>query len=296
MRAVRLLAPLLAVALPSLAHAHAGLVWPTPRADDSSIKTAPCGAYAPGSGVRTELVAGATIQVEFKETINHPGWFQVSFAEVADTNFVVVADNIPHSDAPPAPTFAAPRLYTYPITVPSTPCESCALRLIQVMTDRNPPTYYYSCADIRIVPPGGTPDAGAPDAAPPPDAGGPDDAGAPLDGGAPADSSPGADVSPPGTDATAPLPDAGLPQPDAGTPSPIDAGFPGQPDATGFGAPDANEPANALDRPSRSRAISGGCRCVRPGGSAPLAAELLLIAIGVLISRARARPHARPLR
>ncbi|MCC7382856.1 MAG: hypothetical protein IT384_13550 [Deltaproteobacteria bacterium] len=291
MRVVRLLAALLAVALPSLAHAHAGLVWPTPRADDSSIKTAPCGVYAPGSGVRTELIAGATIQVEFKETINHPGWFQVSFAELADTNFVVLADNIPHSDAPPAPSFAAPRMYTHPITVPSTPCEACALRLIQVMTDRNPPTYYYSCADIRIVPPGGTPDAGGPG-----DAGAPLDAGDPADASPSADASPGADASPPGADAASPLPDAGGPLPDAGAASPIDAGVPGQHDAAVFGGPDANDPAHALERPSRSRTISGGCRCVRPGRSAPGSAALLLIAIGVSISRARARPRARPLR
>jgi MYXO-CTERM domain-containing protein len=139
---------------------HAVLVYPPSRnVNDSSIKTSPCGNYAPGSGERTTLVAGSRLFIQFDETINHPGYFQVFFSPVADTQFTLVEDAIPHrNDNPARPTFTNPRHYAHEITVPSTPCASCTLQFIQVMEDRNPPTLYFSCADIEIVAP--TPDAG----------------------------------------------------------------------------------------------------------------------------------------
>jgi MYXO-CTERM domain-containing protein len=275
------LASLLAV-VPSAAFGHAGLRWPPPRCTAgnnvcTSIKSpAPCGNYPAGTGVRTDLVAGATVNVEFDETINHTGWFQLWISENGDSNYVLVQDQIPHNGAAPQPTFANPRPYSYAFTVPNTPCANCSLRLIQVMTDRNPPTNYYSCADIQIVPPGGPVDAGVPNpdaAVPTPDSG-----------------------TPPGPDA-GPIPDTGLPAPDAGpTPNPDAAGP--APDAGNAPAPDSGvAPVPADGGPAEDAAAGamvrraplggGGCRATGAGEPAPLA--IALIGLVLALSRRRSR-------
>lgn len=123
------------LALPGVAFGHAGLRVPTPRVTDiragTSIKTGPCGPYAPGTGTRTTLTAGATFTVEFDETINHTGYFQLFYSEVRDDNFVLIQDRIPHSNAAPSPSFANPRPYSTTITVPNVSCSECTLQLIQ---------------------------------------------------------------------------------------------------------------------------------------------------------------------
>jgi Synergist-CTERM protein sorting domain-containing protein len=242
------LVALLAQAAP--AWGHAVLVYPPSRnVNDSSIKTGPCGNYAPGSGERTTLVAGSRIFIQFDETINHPGYFQLFFSPVADTQFTLVEDAIPHrNDNPARPTFANPRHYAHEITVPTTPCAGCTLQFIQVMEDRNPPTLYFSCADIEIVAP--TPDAGfAPDADPAPDAA-PPDLGVPDAGFAP--------------DA-APAPDAVV-APDA--PEPLDAGSPLD------AAPGRD--AETAEAPMRGAQPTGGCQAAP---ASPLAALALVAAI-----------------
>jgi hypothetical protein len=35
--------------------------------------------------------------------------------------------------------------------MPNVNCDNCTLQLIMVMTETNPPTNYYSCADIQLV-------------------------------------------------------------------------------------------------------------------------------------------------
>jgi hypothetical protein len=84
----------------------------------------------------------------------------------------VIADRIPHSDQGLA-TYANPRPYTTSITVPSTPCASCTLQLIQVMTDKPQVNgdyqKYFSCADVEVLPAGST---GDPPPAPAGDEGG----------------------------------------------------------------------------------------------------------------------------
>jgi MYXO-CTERM domain-containing protein len=110
----------------------------------------------------TELTAGSTITVEFTETIQHPGFFRISFDDDGQDAFVpppfarteiqmgattlpVLKDNIPD-------TMQAD--YTAEIVVPNTPCENCTLQLIQVMTSAqtwDEGDIYFTCADIRIV-------------------------------------------------------------------------------------------------------------------------------------------------
>lgn len=239
--------------LPGVAVAHAGLRVPTPRVTDiragTSIKTGPCGPYAPGTGARTTLTAGATFTVEFDETINHTGYFQLFFSEVRDDNFVLVQDRIPHSNAAPSPSFASPRPYTTTITVPNVTCSECTLQLIQVMEDRSPPTLYFSCADIAIVG-GPTPDAGV----------------VPVDAGQASDAEPALDA--PGSADAAPAPDAV--QPDAAVaadaaPAPDAAPMPPPQDAA-VGGSDAGVGADAASGgPVQRNDVGGGCTAVGPG-------------------------------
>lgn len=145
------LACVLAVALPSPSYAHArwkldGIV--KPRTDSTGLKTAPCG-DAPRTATPAVFTPGATITVEWEETINHPGYFRIAFSPAGDQNFdsYILADNIidTQDDA------NTPHFYSRQITLPDQACTDCTLQLIQYMTE-NPavPTLYYSCADIRL--------------------------------------------------------------------------------------------------------------------------------------------------
>ncbi len=249
---------------PALALAHAGLTVPAPRNTDvrsgTSIKSGPCGPHAAGTGVRTRLTAGAQFTVEFIETINHPGYFQLFFSEVGDTNYVLLLDQIPHSNAAPQPSFANPRPYTQSITVPNVSCSNCSLQLIQVMTE-NParPTLYFSCADIEIVG-GPTPDAGVvvvPDAGLPEDSGVHPDAAVVVqpDAAEPPDS--GAVVVSPDSGVVVVQPDAEVVQPDAAEPVP---------------APDAGSPPTL--EVTRNQ-VGGGC-ATAPAGELGLLAVLMV--------------------
>lgn len=130
------------------AYAHArwsltGLV--KPRTTSTGLKEpAPCGGV---NRTTTALVlqSGSTIDVQFEETINHPGYFRIAFSPNADTGF---DQNILVANIPEVPST---RFYTQTITLPDIECSDCTLQLIQVMTDRTPPTNYYSCADIHLT-------------------------------------------------------------------------------------------------------------------------------------------------
>lgn len=119
------------------------------RNTSAGNKTGPC-----GTGTRntnpTVLKAGSTITVEWEETIQHPGYFVLQFSPNNDTGFDTnelarVTDTKNASND-------LPHKYSKQITLPSTPCENCSLRLIQAMTEvPASPTFYYSCADIKLV-------------------------------------------------------------------------------------------------------------------------------------------------
>lgn len=149
--------PLLALALiavPSTALGHAKVTSPTPRIDASNIKeaAAPCG--GPRGDVVTQLTGGQMLTLEYDETIGHPGFFQLRFSMAGDTNWQMIADNIPDQGGVGS--------YSYTFQVPDVSCDQCTFQWIQVMTDRNPPTNYYSCFDVEITSSTGTPtpDAG----------------------------------------------------------------------------------------------------------------------------------------
>jgi len=118
-----------------------------PRSGDSGLKTGPCG-NVPRTLNSTTLNAGQQITVEWEETINHPGSFRIAFSPANDQGFDdnILYEVIDTQDGPDTPHF-----YSATVTLPNVTCEDCTLQLIQIMTDRNPPTNYYSCADIRLV-------------------------------------------------------------------------------------------------------------------------------------------------
>jgi MYXO-CTERM domain-containing protein len=152
--------------------AHVQFSYPTPRrpgSGNNDIKTGPCGCSTqacPNGDVRvpgrvTVLEPGATIMVEFTETIQHPGFYRISFDQDGQDAFEppplarssiqmgtpmlpVLKDNI-------ADTGDAD--YTTMITLPNVECENCTLQLIQVMTTAmtwQEDDIYYTCADIAL--------------------------------------------------------------------------------------------------------------------------------------------------
>jgi len=138
--------------IPGLASAHARLTSPTPRNSRDDVKDGTCG--GPRSSNVHVLSTGVTVPVAWEETINHAGHFEILFSTANDQGFAFLKDpsgnvlsNIPHSSAG-----ATPRPYSLTVQLPAQACDACTLLLKQFMSDTN--SYYYSCADVRLVPPG----------------------------------------------------------------------------------------------------------------------------------------------
>lgn len=120
-----------------------------PRTNDPGLKTAPCGGAA-RANTSTTLTPGQQVTVEWEETVDHPGFFRLSFSPANDVGFEnnVIADNIldTQNDG------KTPHFYSKQITLPNQSCTACTLQLIQVMTDvPAAPTNYYSCSDIQLL-------------------------------------------------------------------------------------------------------------------------------------------------
>ena len=133
-----------------MARAHAQFMVESitpPRVDEDGIKTGPCGNY-PRSLNPVVFTPGQEITVEWKETIDHPGSYRIAFSPSNDQGFDdnVLAEIVDTQDGADVPHY-----YSANINLPDMVCEDCSLQLIQTMTDRNPPTQYFSCADIRLV-------------------------------------------------------------------------------------------------------------------------------------------------
>lgn len=124
-----------------------GLLKPRQNASGQypdDIKTGPCG-NLPRSSNPVELEAGATITVDIEATIYHQGVFRISFSPANDSGFEqnVLIDNVPDIQGQGKRSLE--------ITLPDTTCDACTLQLIQTMPDRNPPSNYFSCTDIKLV-------------------------------------------------------------------------------------------------------------------------------------------------
>lgn len=140
-----LLALLLAV--PAEALAHADLLFPRPRVPQT-LKTGPCGGI-PRRGAPLVARPGETITVQWEETIDHPGYYQIRFSMGGDANFIMLRDAIPDVRIPVGQRVA---LYSAAVTLPDAPCPAGTLQLIQYMTE-NPqrPELYFSCADVVLI-------------------------------------------------------------------------------------------------------------------------------------------------
>ena len=139
-------AALVGLALPAGALAHVELVSPAPRSPGAK-KFGPCGGDP--AGRRVTVRAGARLVVAWKETIDHPGEHLLRLSEGPGRRFVTLA----RVKDLPIPAGASERAYRATVRLPRRAARAATLQLIQVMTDRTPPTLYFSCADLRILPP-----------------------------------------------------------------------------------------------------------------------------------------------
>ncbi|MFO0612036.1 MAG: SCE4755 family polysaccharide monooxygenase-like protein [Polyangiaceae bacterium] len=145
------------------ASAHTVLKTPQPLSPDDSAKTGPCGcSFAPGATKPcdanykvTTVTAGQQLKVTWTETIQHTGKFRVAFSSktpetvtVADMDAGVVYEGADTN-------MTAPADISQTVTVPDTPCDLCTIQVRQFMENAASP-YYYTCAAVKIVPPGGT--------------------------------------------------------------------------------------------------------------------------------------------
>ena len=169
---MRALVSLAVLCTPAVAAAHIQLTNPLPRTLE--LKQPNCGLTGSvRSANPTVYPPGATITVTWKETINHPGHYRISFDQAGEDFTIplsftdltqtenVLIDNI-------ADSAIANDTYNVEITLPDIECETCTIQVIQMMTDKPPygdgNDIYFQCADLALR-------AGAPL---PPDAG-PDD-------------------------------------------------------------------------------------------------------------------------
>jgi hypothetical protein len=134
------------------ASAHITLTSPAPRTAEQ--KTGPCGASGSKRGTRvTTYAPGATITLEWDETVDHPGHYRIAFDSDGDDVFVNPKnpnDNFAFTLKEPIADKVGGH-YTQQITLPTAPCENCTLQLMQIMTTQVPyNSFYYQCADIKI--------------------------------------------------------------------------------------------------------------------------------------------------
>ena len=134
------------IAVDASAHARWLPDGTTPgRNNNANIKSGPCGVAR--TNTPAVFKAGETITLQWESTIHHKGYFRIAFSPAGDAGFDqhVLLDNIQEFDNRYTGEYSAQ------VTLPSEPCDDCTLQMIQVMLDRNPPTNYYSCADIQLV-------------------------------------------------------------------------------------------------------------------------------------------------
>ncbi len=120
-----------------------------PRSNNPGLKTGPCGGIAKNMNPTVEFQAGQTIVVQWEETIDHPGYYELSISSDNDETFQILLE-VPDTQNG---RDTLPHRWQANLTLPAgLTCSSCTLRLIQWMTE-NPanPRPYFSCADIRIV-------------------------------------------------------------------------------------------------------------------------------------------------
>lgn len=123
-----------------------------PRNSNSGLKTAPCGGVPKSNNVKN-YSAGQSVTLEFEETINHPGRFEVYLLDANDKRVPGVPSPLAKLEDTQNDPIQNGVFHQFKIQfqVPAVDCPQCAFQLIQVMTDNpNAPSNYYSCTDISI--------------------------------------------------------------------------------------------------------------------------------------------------
>lgn len=148
--------------------AHALFAEPAPRDQQDGYKDgSACGVAFAATQPLTTYAPGQSLNVRWLETVDHFGCFLVEFSAEGDANFQVLGRKS-HSNPPPpdAATSAEPRHWSLDVTLPSTPCSGCTLRLRQLMLDADvtadacspanaaPGSIYTTCANIALEAPG----------------------------------------------------------------------------------------------------------------------------------------------
>lgn len=146
------------------ADAHALLAQPAPRDQQDGYKDgSACGVAFAATQPITGYAAGQSLNVQWLETVDHFGCFLVEFSAGGDQDFQILGRKS-HSNPPPpdAATGAEPRHWSLDVTLPTTPCSGCTLRLRQLMLDADvtadacsatnaaPGTIYTTCANITL--------------------------------------------------------------------------------------------------------------------------------------------------
>jgi hypothetical protein len=157
---------ILALLLGGVAGAHSRLTAPVPRNDFDDIKDTnalhppPCG--GPRSTVVMAKQAGDVIQVEWDETIDHLGHYEILFSMANDQNFTFLNDptGIPLTNIRDVQGGTLPHHYTQMVKLPAAACPACTLQLKQFMSETS--TYYHSCADVQLLQVTAPSDGGAP--------------------------------------------------------------------------------------------------------------------------------------
>jgi hypothetical protein len=146
------------------AEAHSLLDQPAPRDHQDGYKDgSACGVGFDAAQPLTHYMPGQSIQVQWLETVDHPGCFLVELSAAGDRDFQVLGRKS-HS-SPPAPQYpssAEPRHWSLDVTLPAVACSECTLRLRQWMLDADvsadactadgapPGSTYTTCANITV--------------------------------------------------------------------------------------------------------------------------------------------------
>lgn len=146
------------------ADAHSLLAEPPPRDQQDGYKDdSACGVPFAVTQPLTKYAPGQTLNVQWLETVDHPGCFLIEFSAGGDQDFQILGRKS-HSN-PPLPemaTSAEPRHWSMDVTLPAAPCSGCTLRLRQLMLDDEvtaeacspvnaaPRSIYTTCANIAL--------------------------------------------------------------------------------------------------------------------------------------------------
>jgi hypothetical protein len=135
------------------AAAHSRLTAPMPRnpfddvKEGSATRPPPCG--GPRSTVVMSKQIGDSILVEWDETIDHLGHYEILFSMANDQNFTFLTDpaGATLNNIPDVEGGTLPHHYKQMVKLPSAPCPACTLQLKQFMEGAG---YYHSCADMEL--------------------------------------------------------------------------------------------------------------------------------------------------